>query len=102
MKKKNLKLFDLTKQYKDLSKELNSSITKVLQGGQYILGKNVLNFEKNFAKKFKTKYAIACNSGTDALLLSLLCLNIKKEDEIITTPFTYFSTAEVIVPKMAR
>ena len=97
MKKKNLKLFDLTKQYKDLSKELNSSITKVLQGGQYILGKNVLNFEKNFAKKFKTKYAIACNSGTDALLLSLLCLNIKKGDEIITTPFTYFSTAEVIV-----
>ena len=97
MKKKSLKLFDLTKQYKDLSKELNSSITKVLQGGQYILGKNVLNFEKNFAKKFKTKYAIACNSGTDALLLSLLCLNIKKGDEIITTPFTYFSTAEVIV-----
>ena len=50
MKKKNLKLFDLTKQYKDLSKELNSSITKVLQGGQYILGKNLLKLEESVCK----------------------------------------------------
>ena len=97
MKKKDLKIFDLTKQYKSISKELNSTIIKVLKSGQYILGKNVSNFEKKFAKMFKSKYAITCNSGTDSLLFALKCLNIKKGDEIITTPFTYVATAEAIV-----
>ena len=55
MKKKDLKIFDLTKQYKSISKELNSTIIKVLKSGQYILGKNVSNFEKKFAKMFKSK-----------------------------------------------
>ena len=97
MKKRNLKIFDLTKQYKSISKEINLKIIKVLGKGQYILGKNVTDFEKRFANKFGVNHAIACNSGTDALLLSLECLNIKKGDEVITTPFTYFATAEVII-----
>ena len=97
MKKRNLKIFDLTKQYKGISKEINSKIIKVLGKGQYILGKNVMDFEKRFSDKFGAKHAITCNSGTDALLFSLKCSNIKKGDEVITTPFTYFATAEVVI-----
>tara|TARA_B100000949_G_C14287427_1_gene455076 strand:- start:283 stop:1389 length:1107 start_codon:yes stop_codon:yes gene_type:complete len=97
MKKRNLKIFDLTKQYKSISKEINLKIIKVLGKGQYILGKNVTDFEKRFANKSGVNHAIACNSGTDALLFALKCLNIKKGDEVITTPFTYFATAEVVI-----
>ncbi|MBS82804.1 MAG: hypothetical protein CMD65_01565 [Gammaproteobacteria bacterium] len=91
-----MKIFDLTKQYKKIKNEINSSIKNVLESGQYILGHNVKRFENRFAKDLGSKYAVTCNSGTDALLLSLMCLNIKKGDEVITSPFTYFATAEVI------
>ena len=93
---KKIKIFDLTKQYKSLSNEINSSIKKVISSGNYILGENVKNIELKFAKFIDSKYAISCNSGTDALLLSLRSLNIGRGDEVITTPFTYFATAEAI------
>ncbi len=95
--KKEIKLFDLTKQYKTISKEINSKIIKVLRDGQYILGPNVNDFEKKFSNKFSTKYAITCNSGTDSLIFALKVLDIGAGDEVITSPFTYFSTAEAIV-----
>ncbi len=94
---KKLKIFDLTKQYSTLSKELKTKIINVLESGKYILGENILRFEKKFSKMIGTKYAISCNSGTDALILSLKAMDIKKGDEVITTPFTYFATAEAIV-----
>ena len=91
-----IKIFDLKEQYKTIAKEVNKNITNILSSGQYILGENVKLLEENFAKYVGVKYAISCNSGTDALLLSLRALDIGKGDEVITTPFTYFATAEVI------
>ena len=94
--KKDIKIFDLQEQFKSIADEVNNNIAKILKSGQYILGSNVHLFEEKFAKFLNSKYAISCNSGTDALLLSLRALNITKGDEVITTPFTYFATAEVI------
>ena len=91
-----IKIFDLKEQYKTIAKEINKNVTNILSSGQYILGNNVKLLEESFAKHVGAKYAVSCNSGTDALLLSLRALGIGKGDEVITTPFTYFATAEVI------
>ena len=93
---KKIKIFDLKDQYINIAGEVNKNVTEILHSGQYILGKNVKTLEEKFAKHVGAKYAISCNSGTDALLLSLRAMNIGKGDEVITTPFTYFATAEVI------
>ena len=93
---KKIKIFDLKEQYKHIENEVNKNVIDILSSGQYILGKNVDLLEKNFAKYVGSKYAVSCNSGTDALLISLRAMNIGKGDEVITTPFSYFATAEVI------
>ena len=94
--KESIKIFDLTKQFKNLSKEINRDVINILRSGQYILGKNVHQLENAFTKFLNVKYAVSCNSGTDALILSLRASKIGKNDEVITTPFTYFATAEAI------
>ena len=67
----NIKLFDLKRQYKKISPHIKSRINKVLESGQYIMGPNVISLESKFREALGSKYAISCNSGTDALLLSL-------------------------------
>ncbi len=94
---KKIKIFDLTEQYKSISKKVNKNILNILKSGQYILGKNVAELEDKFSKFIGSKYSISCNSGTDALVLSLRALDIGHGDEVITSPFTYFATAEAIV-----
>ncbi len=79
-----------------IKKEIYSAVKRVLESGVFINGKEVELFEKEFAEFCKTKYAVSVNSGTDALFLSLKALGIKKGDEVITTPFTFIATAEVI------
>lgn len=91
-----MQYLDLTKQYKSIKKEIDQAIKNILNKSHFILGAEVKEFEKQVAKHCKTKYAIGVNSGTDALLLSLMALNIGQGDEVITTPFTFISTAEVI------
>jgi dTDP-4-amino-4,6-dideoxygalactose transaminase len=91
-----IKFLDLTAQYKSIKREINRAIKRVLESGQFIGGKGVENFEKEFAKFCGVKYAISVNSGTDALFLSLKALGIGPGDEVITTPFTFIATAEVI------
>jgi len=93
---KKIKIFDLKEQYKTISKEVNKNVLDILSSGQYILGKNLLKLEENFSKYVGSNYAVGCNSGTDALLLSLRAMNIGPGDEVITSPFSYFATAEVI------
>jgi len=93
----NIKLFDLKRQYKKISPHIKSRINKVLESGQYIMGPNVISLESKFREALGSKYAISCNSGTDALLLSLRALGIGQGDEVITTAFTYFATAEAIL-----
>ena len=94
---KSIKIFDLQKQYSVISKDIKKDINKVLKSGQYILGKNVKSLENKIAKFLSINYAISCNSGTDALILSLKAQGISEGDEVITTPFTYFATIEAII-----
>ncbi|MFC1517405.1 DegT/DnrJ/EryC1/StrS family aminotransferase [Candidatus Margulisiibacteriota bacterium] len=91
-----INFIDLPGQYKQIKKEVQEEINKVLDSGQYILGKAVKDLEKQFAEYVGVKHAIACASGTDSLLIALLALDIKPGDEVITTPFTFIATAEVI------
>ena len=91
-----LKLFDLQEQYKLFKKDLDKKVIDILSSGKYILGDHVKSFEKNISKFLGTKYVVSCNSGTDALVMSLRALDIGPGHEVITTPFTYFATAEAI------
>ncbi len=84
-------------QYQNLKQELDSAIQDVLGRGDLILRSDTDTFEKNFADFIGTKYAIGLNSGTDALLLSLMALGIGKGDEVITVSHTFIATISVIV-----
>ncbi|MCM8786990.1 MAG: DegT/DnrJ/EryC1/StrS family aminotransferase [Candidatus Omnitrophica bacterium] len=85
-------LFDLTGQYKIIEKEIVSVIKKVLNKGQYILGDEVKNFEKEFAKYLNIKYSVGLASGTDALKIALKSLGLSPEDEVIL-PANVYPTA---------
>ena len=88
--------FDVSEQFKVIGEEVNAAVLKVLASGRYIGGTTVETFEQEFATYIGTSHAIACNSGTDALYLALRALDIQTGDEVITTPFTFVATAEVI------
>ncbi|GAI14501.1 unnamed protein product, partial [marine sediment metagenome] len=79
-----------------IKKELMQAFERMLDSSQFILGEEVKQFEAEVASYIGTKYAIGVSNGTNALLLSLKALGIGSGDEIITTPFTFVATAEVI------
>ena len=91
-----MKFLNLTKQYKSIKREIDFAIKRVLESGNFIGGEEVEGFENEMAKFCGTKYAVGVNSGTDALFLSLKALGINEGDEVITTPFTFIATAEII------
>lgn len=88
--------FDLKKQNQALEGEITAAVAQVIKSGHFILGPNVAEFEKEVAAYCGTKYAVGVASGTDALLLALKACGIKEGDEVITSPFTFIATAEVI------
>lgn len=88
---------DLKTQYQALKAEINERIQRVLNHGQFIMGPEVKELEERLADYAGAKHCITVASGTEALLISLMALGIKPGDEIITTPFTFAATAEVIV-----
>ena len=92
----NVPPLDLTQQYEIIEEQVNTRVQEVLSSGRYIGGSIVDEFEQQFAKYVDVSHCVSCNSGTDALFLALRALNIGFGDEVITTPFTFFSTAEVI------
>jgi len=94
--------FDLKRQYQIIKTEIDKAIQDVLISGQFILGDNVRFLEEEIAVYCGTRYAVGVASGTDALLLSLRACGIGPGDEVITTPFTFFATAEVISNLGAR
>ncbi len=92
-----MKFLDLQKQFIALKPEMEKAIRQTLERSEFILGPTVEKFEVAMAQFCGVRYAIGVNSGTDALLASLLALGIGKGDEVITTPFSFFATAEVIL-----
>lgn len=86
----------LSEQYNDIKSEIDSAIADVLKSGWYILGKELKSFEEEFAKYCGVKYAVGCASGTEAIALSLMALNIKQGDEVITVPNTAVPTISAI------
>ncbi len=89
--------FDLKQEYSLLENEIQAEIREVLSKTNFIQGENVKKFEEKVANYIGVKYAISCNSGTDALHFALRSLNVGKGDEVITTPFTFISTVESIM-----
>lgn len=87
---------DLVTQQKRISEKLDSNIKKVLVHGQYIMGPEIRELEAQLAAYVGVKHALGCASGTDALLMALMALQIGPGDAVFTTPFTFVATAEVI------
>ena len=87
---------DLKTQYAALREDVNARIQRVLEHGQYIMGPEVKELEERLAAYTGAKHCIAVASGTEALLIALLALGVKAGDEVVTTPFTFIATAEMI------
>ncbi len=91
-----VKILDLARQYEKIQEKVEQAVCEQMKSGMYIGGKAVADFEQKFASYIGVKHAISVNSGTDALVIALKALGIKEGDEVITTPFTFFATAETI------
>jgi len=89
-------LLDLTEQNQVLRPEIEAALGRVLDTNGFILGAEVAELEKELAAYCGTKHAIGCASGTDALLLALMAFDIGADDEVITTPYSFFATVSSI------
>lgn len=98
----NVKLLDLRGQYLQMRDEIRSVLDEVCDNQDFILGPRVERFEKHLAEYCGTRHAIGVSSGTDALLCSLMALDIKAGDEVICPPFTFFATAGCIARTGAK
>ena len=92
-----MEFVDLKKQYLLLEEDINSNIKNVLEHGQYINGPEIKTLEDELSSYIGSTGCVSTSSGTDALMLALLALEIKPGDEVITTPFSFISTAETII-----
>lgn len=91
-----IEFIDLKAQYAALKSRIDARMQAVLDHGQYIMGPEVRELEEKLAAYTSSAHGITVSSGTEALLISLMALGVKHGDEVITTPFTFVSTAEVI------
>ncbi|MEO5859745.1 MAG: DegT/DnrJ/EryC1/StrS family aminotransferase [Pyrinomonadaceae bacterium] len=89
-------LLDLAEQNQHLRPEIEAALGRVLDTNGFILGSEVKALEDELAVYCGTKYAIGCASGSDALLLALMALDVKAGDEVITTPYSFFATVSAI------
>ena len=94
---KKIEMVDLTSQYKEIEQEIQKSLNEVLQSTKFIKGPDVSDFERDLEEYLGVNNAIACGSGTDALQIALMSLELSPGDEIITTDFTFAATIEVIL-----
>ncbi len=88
--------FDISQQFQQIGAEINQAVSAVLASGQYIGGTQVIEFEQEFANYIGAKFGTACNSGTDALYLSMRALGIGVGDEVIVPSFSFFASAEAV------
>lgn len=92
----NIPLLDLKEQNDALRPEIESALGRVLDTNGFILGKEVAELEAELAAYCSTKYAIGCASGSDAIVLALMALDVGPGDEVITTPYSFFATVSAI------
>jgi len=97
-----MQFIDLQAQYRQLKGQIDSRIQQVLDHGRYILGPEIGELEARLAEFVGVKHCIGISSGTDALLVAMMALGIKSGDEVITTPFTFIATGEMIALLGAR
>jgi dTDP-4-amino-4,6-dideoxygalactose transaminase len=86
-------LLDMARGYRDLREEILAAVARVCDSGQYVLGPDVAQLEKSIAEYCGVEHAVACASGSDALLLALMGLNVGRGDQVIVPSFTFFATA---------
>ena len=93
---------DLKVQYAALRERIDARMRTVLEHGQYIMGPEVKELEERLADYTGAGHCVTCASGTEALLIALLALGLEPGDEVITTPFTFVATAEMIALLRAK
>jgi dTDP-4-amino-4,6-dideoxygalactose transaminase len=98
----NVPLLDLQAQYASLRDEMRPVIERVLESQRFVLGDEVRRLESSVAEYCEARFAVGCASGSDALLLALMALDIKPGDEVVTTPFSFFATGSCIARLGAR
>jgi UDP-2-acetamido-2-deoxy-ribo-hexuluronate aminotransferase len=91
-----MQFIDLKTRHKLIGDKINARIQKVMDHGQFILGPEVLELEQKLAEYTGSKHCVSVSSGTDSLLIALMALGVGAGDEVITVPYTWISTAEVI------
>lgn len=97
-----MEFINLKAQYKSLKVEIDAGIQRVLDHGQYIMGPEVMELEERLAAYTGARHCITVSSGTEALLIAMMALDLRPGDEVITTTFTFAATAEMIVLLGAR
>jgi dTDP-4-amino-4,6-dideoxygalactose transaminase len=95
-------LLDLKQQHAALREELRAALERVLDSQQFVMGEDVRLLEAELARYTGARHAVGCGSGSDALLLALLALDVREGAEVVTTPFTFFATAGAVVRAGAR
>lgn len=95
-------LLDLKAQYKTIKHEIEPAVKEVMESQYFILGPKVKTFEDHTAEYCQTKYAVGVSSGTDALLIALMAIDIQPGDEVITTTYSFFATAGSITRLQAK
>lgn len=98
----NVPLLDLQAQFVSIRDDLQQALERVMSSQRFVLGDEVRKLESSIADYCQTRHAIGCASGSDALLLALMALDIKAGDEVITTPFSFFATGACIARLGAR
>src|SRR5438876_5959316 len=98
----NVPLLDLQTQYAPLRDELLAAIARVCDSQRFIMGPEIMALEEELARMLGVRHAIAVSSGTDAVLLALMTLDITAGHEVVTTTYSFFATAGAVVRLGAR
>ena len=96
MEKPTISMVDLKGQYQKIKNEIDREISKVIDSTAFINGPIVKEFQMNLAEYMGCRHVITCGNGTDALQISMMALGLQSGDEVITTPFTFIATVEVV------